>query len=204
MVALPVLVACSKTENVLNDSSEDKENIAPMGVDLGLSVKWATMNVGATCPQEYGDYFAWGETMTKNTYTKSNYSYSDNPVTLPVKDDIATKEWGEKWRMPTIDEWNDLKEKCNWEWVWVTCQKDTVGGYLVSSKINGNSIFLPASGCRYNSSVYGRNSAGHYWSSSLYEKNNIHAYYRHFFSDRLDDKNFYYRYYGQSVRPVCK
>lgn len=146
-------------------------------VDLGLSVKWATCNVGATKPEEYGDYFAWGETQPKdyndwstykwcigsyNTLTKYNTSSSygtvDNKTVLAKTDDAATVNWGGSWRMPTDTEWTELRENCTWTW--------TTYGYRVTSKKNGNSIFLPAK-LSYDSKVGVYYLRDYYWSSSL-------------------------------------
>jgi hypothetical protein len=155
-------------------------------VDLGLSVKWATCNVGATKPEEYGDYFAWGETQPKdcndwstykwcigsyNTLTKYNTSSSygtvDNKTVLAKTDDAATVNWGGSWRMPTDTEWTELRENCTWTW---TTQNSEYGyrvhGYRVTSKKNGNSIFLPAK-LSYHSEAGFYSFSGDYWSSSL-------------------------------------
>jgi hypothetical protein len=187
-------------------------------VDLGLSVKWATCNVGATKPEEYGDYFAWGETQPKdyydwstykwcngsyNTLTKYNNSSSygtvDNKTQLELSDDAARANWGGSWRMPTRAEQDELRENCTWTWT----TQNGVNGYKVTSKKNGNSIFLPAAGCRYDSSLYGAGSSGYYWSSSLYTDDPYYAYDLLFDSVSVD---WYgnYRYFGFTVRPVCQ
>ncbi len=183
-------------------------------VDLGLSVKWATCNVGATRPEDAGDYFAWGETQPKSKYNWSTYKWcngskkklikysdtweKDNVNTLELSDDAAHVNWGGNWRMPTKAEQDELREKCTWTW---TIQNG-VKGYKVTSKSNGNSIFLPAAGFRGGSSLYAAGSSGIYWSSSLDTVNPSRAYYLVFDSILLD---WYYggRYPGHSVRPVC-
>ena len=185
-------------------------------VDLGLSVKWATMNVGANAPEEYGDYFAWGETTAKSTYDWSTYKWCkgsydtltkycnnssygtfDNKSVLDSEDDAAYVNWGGTWRMPTYDELNELKTMCTWTWT----TQNSVDGYKVVGS-NGNSIFLPAAGYRNDSSLYGAGSYGFYWSSSLYTSYPTYGWYLGFSSS-----NFYmydsYRYYGRSVRAVC-
>ncbi|MDY4512770.1 MAG: hypothetical protein SPE10_04900, partial [Paludibacteraceae bacterium] len=105
-------------------------------VDLGLSVKWATCNVGASKPEEYGNYYAWGETTTKSTYnwstykwcngskttltkynTSSSYGTVDNKTVLELADDAARANWGGAWRMPTDAEWTELRENCTWTWI---------------------------------------------------------------------------------------
>lgn len=167
-------------------------------VDLGLSVKWATYNVGATKPGEYGDYFAWGETTPKSSYASSTYTYSSTPGVLPLSNDAARANWGGSWRMPTEAEQDELGTKCTWTW---TAQDGTYG-CKVTSKSNGNSIFLPAAGYRYESSLSGAGNYGEYWSSSLYAGDSRSAYYLFFHSGSLDWR-YQRRYYGSSVRPVC-
>ena len=186
-------------------------------VDLGLSVKWATCNVGADSPEDYGDYFAWGETKLKSTYnwntykwwqedndnmtkycTNSDYGTVDNKTQLDLSDDAARAIWGGSWRMPTHNELTELRENCSWTWT----TQNGVKGYKVTSKTNGNSIFLPAAGCRYVSSLFRAGSDGYYWSSSLYADNPGGARYVNFVSSSVDwgSSN---RFSGQSVRPVC-
>ena len=172
-------------------------------VDLGLpsGTKWATMNVGATTPEGYGDYFAWGETTTKSSYTSSNYNYSSHPTTLPLERDAAYVNWGSSWRMPTYDEIDELINTSYTTWTWTT--QNGVNGYKVTSKTNGNSIFLPAAGYRYNSYLNSAGSYGFCWSSSLNTDNSSLAYYLRFYSD---DVGWYdlYRFNGRTVRPVLR
>ena len=187
-------------------------------VDLGLSVKWATCNVGANKPEDYGDYFAWGETKPKSTYnwstykwcrgsydtqtkynTKGSYGTVDNKKTLELSDDAARANWGGAWRMPTDAEWTELREQCTWTWT----TQNGVKGYKVTSKSNGNSIFLPAAGYRYDSSLYGAGSNGYYWSSSLHADSPYYAWYVSFLSSNVS-RYYNRRYYGFSVRPVCQ
>ena len=169
-------------------------------VDLGLSVKWATCNVGATIPEEYGDYFAWGETITKSSYSSSNYTYSSNSATLPLSADAARVNWGGNWRMPTKAEQKELRNTSNCTWTWTT--QNGVKGYKVTSKKNGNSIFLPAAGFRDNDDLYYADICGYYWSSSLNKYNSYNAYYLYFNSSN-EDWNYGSRCSGQSVRAVC-
>ena len=173
-----------------------KSSAVPQYVDLGLSVKWATFNVGASKPEDYGDYFAWGETEPKTSYMESNYSYTDNPTTLPLSADAAHVNWGGSWRMPTDAEMTELREQCTW--IWTT--QNGVNGCKVTGT-NGNSIFLPAAGCRHHSSLGYAGSYGYYWSSSLNTSDTSYAYYLGFRSSYVGwyDRN---RYYGHSVRPV--
>ncbi len=168
-------------------------------VDLGLSVKWATCNVGTTKPEGYGDYFAWGETRSKSYYNGSSYTYYDNPTTLPLSADAARANWGGKWRMPTIDEFEELRNNCTWKWT----TQNGINGYKVTSKSNGNYIFLPAAGYRDLGSLYGAGDYGYYWSSSAYGPNySTTALYMYFYSTWKERKNDY-KAAGRSVRPVC-
>ena len=171
-------------------------------VDLGLpsGTKWADHNVGATNPEDYGDYFAWGETETKSTYT------ADNSKTLEkekMKDfsgnevyDVARAIWGGKWRMPTEKEIQELVEKCEWEWF----EKNNRKGSKVTGP-NGNSIFLPAAGYRDGSYSCEAVSYGGYWSSTPGKFDGEDAYNLDF---RSGGQNVYENssYNGQSVRPV--
>ncbi len=177
-------------------------------VDLGLSVKWATCNVGATKPEEKGDLFAWGETAPKSSYSMDNYSYSANLDVLPLEQDATHANWGGAWRMPTDEEWTELREKCTWKWRTVK----GIHGYMVKSKINGNSIFLPAAGYHikimYREGGYWRNSFdagyyGYYWSSSLCTDHSHYAWSVDVESNYVS-RNYDYRYNGLSIRPVIK
>ncbi len=186
-------------------------------VDLGLSsgLKWASYNVGATKPEEYGGYYAWGETEEKSDYgwdtykycngthdsmtkycTSNNYVAVDNKTTLEPADDVATVNWGGSWRMPTTEEQYELRDNCTWTWTTL----NGVNGYRVTGP-NGNSIFLPAAGYCVGRKVSYRGSYGCYWSSSL--ANSSSAYY-------LDTSStscgwgYDSRCYGRTVRPVLE
>ena len=185
-------------------------------VDLGLpsGLKWATCNVGATKPEEYGGYYAWGETEEKSDYdwdtykwgisssltkycTSSNYGTVDNKTVLDSEDDVAHVKLSDKWRMPTLDEIKELVNNCTWKWT----TYNGVNGQLVTGP-NGNSIFLPATGYRGGTDLYFRGSFGYYWSATLYEDNSIGAYGLSFsdsfhFWDRWGNRS-----YGFTVRPV--
>lgn len=187
-------------------------------VDLGLSVKWATMNVGASKAEDYGSYFAWGETTTKTTYNWSTYKYCngsydsltkyntnssygtvDNKTQLELSDDAAHVNWGGAWRMPTDAEMTELRENCTWTWT----TQNGVNGYKVTSKTNGNSIFLPAAGYRDYSDLSNAGSYGDYWSSSLFTDGPYDAWNVYFYSSNVYG-GYVNRYYGFSVRPVCQ
>ncbi len=167
-------------------------------VDLGLpsGTKWATCNIGATKSEDYGYYYAWGETFTKSEYGESNYTYSDNPTILPASADAVTVNWGAGWRMPTLEEMNELYNKCTHKW---TTQNGVAGRLFIGP--NGNSIFLPAAGSRSDSSLDKAGFLGCYWSSSL-EPDDGSSWFLLFASDDYN-VGLTDRYYGFSVRPVC-
>ena len=132
-------------------------------IDLGLSVKWATCNVGATTPEEYGDYFSWGETAPKKTYTWDNYYYpSYLPISLPLQEDAARANWGGCWRMPTKAEQDELRNNCTWYFV----TQNGVNGCKAISKKNGNSIFFPLAGFFEDNRLVQVGETGHYRSTS--------------------------------------
>ncbi len=174
-------------------------------IDLGLpsGTKWASWNVGASAPEEYGGYYAWGETEEKDYYDKNTYKYYDNGYIDIGEDiagtqyDVAHVKWGGSWRMPSIDQMEELIDNCTWKWT----TRNGVNGQLVTGK-NGNSIFLPAAGVRDNDELAWANSDGEYWSSSLFPHNYSFAYLLHI------DTNYYRttfegRRRGFSVRAVC-
>ncbi len=158
-------------------------------VDLGLpsGLKWATCNVGATAPEEYGNNYAWGET-TPQSWLATEYTYNDNPEVLPLSADAANVNWGGNWRMPTYEEIGELEDTNNCTWTWTT--QNGVSGYKVTSKKNGNSIFLP-----------GAANSGYYWSSSAYPGSTFYAYCLMFTSVSVNC-DYSQRNYGQSVRAV--
>ena len=169
-------------------------------VDLGLSVLWATSNVGASSPSDYGDYYAWGETTTKSSYTEDNsrtYEVSMGSISRNTLYDAATANWGSGWRMPTKDELVELVYECTWQWT----SQGGHNGFKVTGP-NGNSIFLPAAGIRYGTSLYDAGDGGYYWSSTPYESNAQSAYYLGFYRGNYLDVDCYDRHYGRSVRPV--
>ena len=188
-------------------------------VDLGLpsGIKWAAYNVGATKPEEYGGYYAWGETEEKEDYswetykwcngsettitkycTDSDYGIVDNKTVLEPEDDVATVKWGGDWRMPMKSEQDELRNNCIW--VWITL--NGVNGYKVTGP-NGNSIFLPAAGYRSGTAVSYRGYYGDYWSSLLVSYDSNHAYALYAEESTYNKYNNGFRRYGRSVRPVC-
>ncbi len=201
----------------LNEGGGDTHEYVDLGLPSGLL--WATCNVGADAPEDYGDYFAWGETQpkdfydwstyqhcngTENTLTKycnnSSYGYNgftDNLTTLLPEDDAATANWGSDWRMPTKEEWQELINNTTVTWT----QQNGVNGRLFTAS-NGNSLFLPAAGLRYSGSLDYAGSSGCYWSSSLNTDIPYYACYFYFRSVSCNMSYGGYRIYGRSVRPV--
>lgn len=133
-------------------------------VDLGLSVKWATCNVGAEKPSDYGNNYAWGEIATKKEYTEENcktVGRNIDDISGRIKFDAVRKNWGSPWRLPTADEFRELILNCVWEWTQLNGHK----GYKVTAS-NGNSIFLPAAGYYDASTLNKIGEQVNYWSSS--------------------------------------
>ena len=208
-------------ENPENPETPGMEN-GYAYVDLGLpsGLKWATCNVGANSPEEYGDYFAWGEVEPKEYYDWSTYKYcagssstmtkycsqssygnngfTDSKTVLDPEDDAAAVNWGGAWRMPTKAEQDELRNSCTW--VWTT--QNGVNGYKVTGP-NGNSIFLRVAGYMDGGFRIVGGSWGYYWSSSLGTDGPGSAYYVGFDSDRVVWGGSY-RCYGFLVRPVCE
>ncbi|MBR3454228.1 MAG: hypothetical protein IKH26_02780, partial [Bacteroidaceae bacterium] len=178
-------------------------------VDLGLpsGTKWANMNVGANAPEEYGSYFAWGETKEKDVYDWSTYIHCDGSSSTchdlgsdiaGTEYDAATANWGSDWQMPTKDQITELLDNTTSTW---TTQNGVYGRLFTAS--NGNSIFLPAAGLRWGGDLDSVGSYSCYWSSAQNPSNSDSAYDLYFGSDNagwFDD----YRYFGQSVRPVLR
>lgn len=200
-----------ETSNEKEEDGKKPDNSTHESVDLGLSVKWATCNIGASSPEEYGDYFAWGETETKDDYSWESYKWcngTQNTITkyctdenvgnvdgrtiLTLSDDVAHVKWGNNWRMPTQDEISELVNNCTLQ---ETTQKG-VKGYLIISN-NGNSIFVPIAGIRVGTDIY--TQYDHYWSSTLDINNNKGA-------NRFYHYSPYWAYakrcWGFPVRPV--
>ena len=167
-----ISASCKVTVTGGGSSGSDEEV-----VDLGLSVKWRSMNVGASKPEDYGNYYAWGETATKSSYSWSNYKfghsqngefskydtgpYADNKTVLDPEDDAAAVNLGNGWRMATYKEWKELREQCTWKWT----TRNGVNGMQVTGP-SGKSIFLPAAGW-YDTSMNNRGSYGSYWTATV-------------------------------------
>lgn len=237
IMSVTVLLGIGCTDDEKKDldegqkSSNESTATPPEGVeavDLGLSVKWASFNVGATKPEEYGDYYAWGETETKSIYNWSTYKwcngsyttmtkycnnselgnegFTDTLTVLTPEDDIAHVKWGGNWRMPTKVEQDELRDSCTWTWYSSgNTEFGGIAGYKVTRKKEGYTdrfIFLPAAGFRIESYLYDVGSNGRYRSSSLYPFYPLYACRLSFYSDCMDFLDDY-RYEGLSVRPVC-
>ena len=193
-------------------------------VDLGLpsGTLWATMNVGASKPEDYGSYYAWGETegynngkstFNESTYkwcngsyntqtkynTSSSYGTVDYKTELELADDAAYVNWGKQWRIPSKEQFQELINSSYTTTEWTSV--NGVNGRLVTSKTNGNFIFLPAAGYRDGTSLDNAGSNGYYWSRTLDTRLTSDAYYLGFGSSNIDTRNFI-RGQGRSVRPV--
>lgn len=168
-------------------------------VDLGLSVKWATCNVGASSPSEYGNYYAWGETRPKSEYTEDNcfmYGVNMGDISGDVRYDAARANWGGSWRLPTKAEMEELIEKCSW----TLASLDGQIGYKVTGP-NGSSIFLHAAGLCDDSVLYFAGMFGNYWSSTNSESDVKNAYCFDFDGARHECV-LASRDTGMSIRPV--
>ncbi len=219
-----VSAECTVTVEAVPLSAPDDVEAVDLGLPSGL--KWASCNVGATKPEEYGAYFAWGETEPKSNYDWLTYKWSngeynkltkyctnsdyyndywdgigpmDNKTVLDLEDDAAHVNWGGSWRMPTDAEWTELRTECTWTWT----TQGGKNGYKVTSKTTGNSIFLPAAGYRHYTELSDVGSYGYYWSSSLYTGGPLHACFVNFYSGYYD-WGIDLRCNGFSVRPVSE
>lgn len=201
-------------------------------VDLGLpsGTLWATCNVGADKPEDYGDHFAWGETESKNYYYYETYKwfqsytdtdgcvhcgytkycidsdsgydgFTDGKTELDPEDDAAYMNWGSSWRMPTKEQSCELVENCSWQWI----QRNGVNGYQVTGP-NGSTIFLPAAGDRYMGSLRHVGSHGRYWSRTVDSESSDNAYGLYFlytsYAEGASCYSDYDRFNGYTVRAV--
>lgn len=224
LTAAMILVAGCKPEDEPNNGGGNNGGGTYHGhayVDLGLpsGTLWATCNVGATSPEGYGDYFAWGETASKSIYSWSTYKYynggngqlqftkychvpewgyngfTDNLTTLLPEDDAATTNWGEGWCTPTVDQWRELRDYTIIAWA----TQNGVGGRLLTAS-NGNSLFLPAAGYHRDDELNGAGRYGYYWSNSL--DGSPRLAFRFFFSPDQFGVPSENRSGGVPVRPV--
>ena len=173
-------------------------------VDLGLpsGIKWATSNVGASRPEEYGDYFAWGETREKSIYDFDNsvaFGKNISDIKGDSRYDAARANWGGSWRLPTKAELEELEENCTWSW---TTQGGKQGCKVTGP--NGNSIFLPAAGFRCGTSLGLAGERGDYWSSTPNASDANSACCLRFNSSIQHVGSSDHYYYGRSVRPVSE
>ena len=212
IAAFALFPSFAKAQDLCPDSHH------PHVIDLGLpsGTKWACCNVGSSKPEGYGSYFAWGEAFNDNYFNLDNYVWYnrdkltkyntvallgavDNRTQLELSDDAAHRNWHGAWRMPTIAEMTELIDNCSYTW---TTIKRVKGG-LFTSRSNGCSIFLPASGWCNGLLLNGRGEFGYYWSSSLFESDPDFAHYL-LFRPSGTDTNANNRYVGRNVRPVLR
>ena len=213
MLAKECYISESEMEKLFFPPREAREPNTMDGheyVDLGLpsGTLWATCNIGASKPEDYGDYFAWGETRPKRDYGWSTYKYSsvgkltkytqeDSLTVLRPEDDAATANWGGGWCTPSKAQWDELLANTTNQWTTQNGKK----GYLFASK-NDQSLFLPAAGIRLDSKLYDAGSLGQYWSCSLYTGDPTGARSLYFYSDDHGTSIGFNRSGGFSVRPV--
>lgn len=192
-------------------------------IDMGLSVKWATRNLGANIPEEYGYFIAWGETSKKKEYTWASYKlcngsantlkaycnsssfgddgFTDSLTVLSQNDDAVCAIMGNGWRMPTIAECQELVDNCEWTWT----QLRGVNGYLVTSKTCGSSIFLPAAGYKGDAGRHHTGTSGFFWSSEIDTSEPSYAVCLRFSAANLGGSmSRECRYVGLPIRPVKK
>ena len=218
---LPTIVTLSSAVLIVSCSDSNSKSDV---VDLGLSVKWATTNLGANNPEEYGNYYAWGATESQTTYSWENYvygdgsankltkyctnaefgenSYADTLLVLAKSDDIASTTLGGSWRLPTREEWQELFANTTYK----LTEVNGVKGYIFTSTKQGfteKSIFLPFAGRMEGENVFDEGTWGLYWSSTVTD-NPAGAYYFNVNEDKdLNGVGMIYRFYGLSVRPIC-
>ena len=208
-------------DNIKGENYEQNEVNHAKAIDLGLpsGTKWANCNVGATKPEECGEYFAWGETEEKEVYTDVTYKYSTGEDTdgdgtynkdkkyqdlgesiCGTEYDVARMRWGDEWQMPTSEQIKELLDNCKSEWT----ELNGMEGCKFTGP-NGNSIFFPANGNRYLSGLYFRGYFGYYWSGTVNPDFGYNGVY-HLYIDSSGACQYkhWYRYHGSCVRPVKK
>ena len=208
-ITLFAVQACEEKDEPVLAPSIDREDMIE-SIDLGLpsGTLWASCNIGASSPEEYGDYFAWGETTVKDDYSWQTYQWCNgtyesmstdcvDSIELSQQYDAALAKWGNQWRMPTMADFKELTTECTWTWT----TQNGVKGYEVKGT-NGNSIFLPAAGCRRDGTVLHGGYTGCYWSTTLYGDDTQHAHLLYFNDESYSYKFRNFRVDGRSVRPV--
>ena len=194
----------------------DYRDAADQGKECDYRIAAGLLDAGK--PEEYVNFFAWGETAPKEDYSQSTYKFgwsssdplfkynansfygpADNKTVLDPEDDVASVKLGGKWRIPTDAEWTELLEQCTWAWT-SNYSESGVSGTIITAP-NGNSIFLPAAGEQLDTYIQGADAVGYYWSSSLDTNSWQYVW---CFSFSYDDvrRNNLYRFWGRSVRPV--
>lgn len=193
-------------------------------VDLGLSVKWATCNIGADKPEDHGDYFSWGETENKRINNWETYRFTegdkneiskycgnsqygwhelaDSLSALEPDDDVAHKKWGGNWRIPTKAQMKELIDNCTWTWT----TRNEINGYLVTGKKPGytnRSIFIPVTGTFDDGKIFNPTKSGHYWSRDCGTVYPPYAYTLEL-SAREASIGMESRCESIAVRPVCQ
>ena len=217
-ISLMVVLMLMATVIWAQDNDRDKEHLQ---VDLGLpsGTLWAFTNMGAALPEDFGDYYAWGEVDYKSNYGWGTYKYvkggdptkfikycaqanigngkyTDTLAVLEAADDVATQKWGSDWCMPTQEQFEELKRECTWKWT-VRNGKNIIE---ISGK-NGNKLYMPAAGCFYNKSKSLVGTNGYYWSRTLSDKGSSKGT-CFTFSQSDTDVAVRTRNLGLSVRPV--
>ncbi len=200
----PVYSFVMPARNVVLQARFEQEAVAPAtaeAVDLGLSVKWASWNVGASAPEEFGGRYGWADpTGEKRTTELDDYPSATPPADIcGTEYDIARAQWGDGWRLPSQAEFQELVDNCTWEWTEV----NGVTGRRATAT-NGNSIFFPAAASRDGETVSNQvGQRGCYWSGTLYPGNDArYAYYFYFYEGNQQPTRNNRRYMGYSVRPV--
>ena len=208
---MPAVELAAQAEVLMLMMNSALQPAQPEAVDMGLGVKWASCNLGATAPEEYGNYYSWAEVAPKGDYLWDTYAYKgEGPWGMTkynkgfqlnyqaeAEDDAAAATLGDGWRMPTSAEMTELVNNTDWKWG----ELNGVKGYTVTSQKNGNSIFLPAAGYMDGKELRYAGSAGRYWSQTR------HPYHPQcgmniFFSTEYHYVYFYERYRGYTIRPV--
>ena len=188
-----MLMACEQDLEIPNEEKEEQkkeetDTSKVKAIDLGLSVKWANCNIGASSPEEIGNHYAWGETDTKGIYNYDTYAGTSY--------DAASVILKDNWRLPTRDEYLELIEKCTWTWT----TRDGICGHLITGP-NGNKIFMPATGNITDKELVYVGFCGNYWSSTLGSDNAFFLYFEENLKVCID---YAERWWGRTIRAVTK